>query len=73
MDTSLADKVQYVVAFIAEFAKRYRLTDTQAMRYLKQYNALNLFDKHYDFLHTQSFNSNIEEISEFCRKNGGQL
>lgn len=67
------DKIQYLVAFIAEFASKYNLTQPQAVRYLQRYHALELFDKHYDFLHTQSFASNIEDVTAYCRRFGGQL
>lgn len=69
----LKDRIQYVVALIAEFAKRYNMTDAQAMRYLQQYNALALCEKHYGFLHTQSFASNVDDLSIYCKRMGGSL
>lgn len=67
------DKIQYVVALIAEFAKRYKMTDADAMHYLQQYNALDLCEKHYDYLHTQSFSSNVDDVSAYCKRMGGSL
>lgn len=69
----LKDKIQYVVALIAEFAKKYQMTDAQALRYLQQYGALELCEKHYGYLHTQSFASNVEDVSAYCRRKGGSL
>lgn len=67
------DKIQYLVALISEFAKHYSLTSMQAERYMSRYGALDLFDKQYGYLHTQSFASNIEDITAYCRRMGGEL
>ena len=68
-----SDKAQYVVALIAEFAEHYGLTTPQAVEYLSKYNALELYDRQYGYLHTQSFASNIRDISAYCRRMGGSL
>ena len=68
-----SDKAHYVVALIAEFAEHYGLTTTQAVEYLSRYKALELYDRQYGFLHTQSFASNIRDISAYCRRMGGTL
>lgn len=69
----LKDKIQYVVALIAEFAAYYHLTDAQALRYLQQYHAIELCDKHYGVMHTLSFRDNIESLTAYCKRMGGQL
>lgn len=69
----ITDKIQYIVALIAEFAKRFGLTDAQAARYMSRYGALELCEKHYDFLHTQSFSSNVNDIAAYCKRMGGEL
>ena len=68
-----SDKAQYLVALIAEFAEHYGLTTTQAAKYLSQYKALELYDRQYGYLHTQSFESNVRDLSAFCRRMGGEL
>ena len=68
-----SDKIQYVVAFISEFAAHFELTATQAVQYLNRYKALELYDRQYDYLHTQSFASNVRDISAYCRRMGGSL
>ena len=67
-----SDKAQYVVALISEFASHYGLT-TEAVRYLSHYGAFDLYDRQYSYLHTQSFESNIRDISAYCRRKGGTL
>ena len=68
-----SDKAQYVVALIAEFAAHYGLSTVEAVRYFNRYKALDLFDRQYNYLHTQSFESNIRDISTYCRRMGGTL
>lgn len=68
-----SDKAQYVVALIAEFAEHYGLTTTEAAKYLSQYKALELYDRQYGYLHTQSFASNVRDLSAYCRRMGGTL
>ena len=68
-----SDKAQYVVALIADFAVQYGLTTSEAVRYLDRYKALELYDRQYGYLHTQSFASNVREIAAYCRRMGGTL
>lgn len=68
-----SDKVQYMVALIAEFAAHYGLSAVETVRYFDRYKALELFDRQYNYLHTQSFDSNIRDISAYCRRMGGTL
>lgn len=68
-----SDKAQYVVALISEFASHYVLTTTETARYIGRYGAFDLYDRQYSYLHTQSFESNIRDISAYCRRKGGTL
>ena len=68
-----SDKAQYVVALISEFALHYGLTTKEAVQYINRYGAFDLFDRQYNYLHTQSFESNIRDISAYCRRMGGTL
>ena len=67
------DKAQYIVALIAEFAAHFGLTTQQAVEYLSRYKALELYDRQYGYLHTQSFASNVRDLSAYCRRMGGTL
>lgn len=70
---NIRDLSQYIVAIIAEFAKRYKLTDQQAARYLSRYHALEMCQKHYGIMHTLSFDDNVENLHIYCKRMGGQL
>lgn len=67
------DIAEYLVTFVAEFAKRYNLTDVQAFRYLYNHKAIDLLSTHYGFAHTQSFETMISDISTYCKRMGGAL
>ena len=67
------DKTQYIVALIAEFAAHYGLTTTQAAQYLSSHKAIEMYDRQYGYLHTQSFASNVRDLSAYCRRMGGML
>ena len=42
-------------------------------QYLGSYKALELYDRQYGYLHTQSFASNVRDLSAYCRRMGGTL
>lgn len=67
------NKAEYFVAIISEFAKRKNLTDKQAYRYLKRYKAIDLIDRFYGVMHTQSFRDVINDLITFCQSQGGAL
>ncbi len=68
-----SDKTQYIVALIAEFASHYGISTVQAAQYLSRYKALDLYDRQYGYLHTQSFASNVRDLSAYCRRMEGDL
>lgn len=70
---NLTDRIQYIVALINEFAKRYNMSDSEAAEYLLRYNAISLCERNYNYLHTQSFYSNVNDLTAYCRRMGGTL
>ena len=68
-----SDKIQYVVALISEFASHYGISTQKAVEYLNRFNALDLYDRQYHYLHTQSFSSNVSDLTAYCRRKGGTL
>ncbi len=70
---SMNDKIEYIVIFVSEFSKRHHLTERQAYRYLKEFGGINLLDKFYAVIHTQSFEDMITDITAFCNRKGGTL
>lgn len=73
MSITVIDKIEYIVMLVAEFAAHNKLTEAQAYRYLNQYGALALCDKHYGIMHTLSLNENIQTLQSYCQRKGGTL
>lgn len=67
------EKLEWVTIFIYEFAKRFGLTIKEAFAYLHRFKAIDYIDKHYGFVHTQSFESIIDDMVVFCKQRGGKL
>ena len=67
------NRLKYTIAFVAEFAQRYELSERQAYNYLSRFKGLVHLSDFYDVLHTLSFEDAIESISVVCQNNGGKL
>ena len=65
--------IGYVVALISEFAAKYGIPPRQAYAYLKRFKGLDYLYKHYNVLHTFSFEDTVQSVSDVCRHNGGKL
>jgi hypothetical protein len=59
--------------FIYEFGRKHGLTMKQAFNYLHRFQGMSFLDKHYDYVHTQSFKSMVDDITDYCHKKGGGL
>ena len=73
MATSVLNKIEYIVLLVAAFASRSKVTEAQAYRYLSQYGAMTLCDKHYGIMHTLSLEENIDTLQAYCQRKGGKL
>lgn len=73
MATSVLNKIEYLILLVAAFADRSKVTEAQAYRYLSQYGALALCDKHYGIMHTLSLEENIDTLQAYCQRKGGKL
>ena len=73
MHYSLSDIIEYTVILIAEFAKKFKLTDVEAYRYMHLHDAINYVKDNYGALHTLSFDQAVEFVQTRCRTKGGHL
>lgn len=73
MSRTEKNKLNFMVALIAEFVSTYKLKQKQAFNYLNRFKGLQFLHKHYEVLHTQSFEDVIDDLAMVCRNNGGQL
>lgn len=67
------NKLEFSIALITEFANAYRIKQKQAFNYLNRFKGIEFLQKHYDTLHTQSFEDVIESLNMVCQRNGGKL
>lgn len=73
MEVKLEDKVAYIIAVVNEFADKFSLNSQQAYRYLERFKGIDFVDEFYNVEHTQSFEDVVEDLTLYCRKNGGAL
>lgn len=67
------DKIEWTVVFLSEFGKRHDLSLKEAFNYLLRYKGISFVERHYDYLHTQSFTSAVDDMTEYCAKMGGGI
>ena len=65
--------IEYVVANISEFAKKYELTIREASNYLNLHKGLSFLEQHYDAEHLLSIDDSVEDLARVCYNNGGEL
>ncbi len=70
---NIKDRTDWTLIFLWEFGKKYGLNLRQAFNYMKRYKAIAFIEKNYDYVHTQSFSSVVNDMVEYCHRHGGQL
>ncbi len=73
MNYDISDKLEWTIIFILEFGRKYGLTMKQAFNYLSRFKGIDFIDSHYDYVHTQSFASMVDDLAEYCHRHGGAL
>ena len=73
MAKSVIDRIEYLILLVAEFARLNKVSEVQSYRYLQQYGALALCEKHYNIMHTLSVEENLQTLREYCQRKGGNL
>ena len=71
MKYNVKDKIEWTVIFLTEFGRRHGLTLKQSFNYLLRYKGIGFVEQHYDYLHTQSFASAVDDLTQYCHKLGG--
>lgn len=73
MSSKIIDKINYMIAIISEFARAHGLSSQESYGYLQKYKGLDFIEEFYDVEHTLSFDDVIEDVTNYCRRMGGQL
>ena len=61
-EVPVKDKIEYTVALVSDFAKKYSLSTTQAFNYLDRFNAIDFINQHYNVAHTLSFAEILDDM-----------
>ena len=70
--SELKKKINYTVACVNEFAKKFAITEKEAFQYLEKFKGIHFLKEHYEIEHTLSLEDAIEDLSRVCRTNGGE-
>lgn len=73
MEYNIRSIIEYTIALVNEFAKRFNLSEKQAYRYIRNHNGIAFIEEHYGIIHTLSFDDVVDDIALICRKSGGTL
>ena len=73
MKYNIRDIIEYIIALVNEFAKRFGLTEIQAYRYIRMHKGVAFLEQNYGIIHTLDFNEAVNSVALFCRRNGGKL
>ncbi|MBD5294266.1 MAG: DUF3791 domain-containing protein [Bacteroides sp.] len=65
--------IEYTIALIADFAKKYNLTERQAFNYLRIHHGIDFIEENYGVIHTFDFKEAVDSLAMYCNRNGGQL
>lgn len=73
MKYDIRDIIEYIIALVNEFAKRYGLTEKQAYRYIRMYKGVDFVEQNYGIIHTLDFDEAVDSVALYCRRKGGKL
>lgn len=65
--------LEFLVALVSELAAHIGISQDAAYNYIREYQGLEYYFKHYNILHTLSFEENVEDMLQVCANHGGQL
>ena len=65
--------LNFLVALVAEFAARFDIPQRRAYNYIRRYKGLDYYFRHYNILHTLSFDDNVDNLIQVCANHGGTL
>lgn len=70
MNYNIRDIIEYIIALVNEFAKRFGLSEKQAYRYIRVHKGVSFIEQNYGIIHTLDFNEAVESVALYCRKAG---
>ena len=65
--------IEYTIALVNEFARRFNLSEKDSFLYIDRHNGMKLIEQCYDIMHTLSFADSVDGLASYCRRYGGTL
>ena len=62
MKYNIRDIIEYIIALVNEFAKRFGLTEIQAYRYIRIHKGIAFIEENYGVMHTLSFDDAVNGV-----------
>ena len=69
----IADKIEYIVMLVKLFARRFELSYMQAFRYVCLHDGIEFAVRHYNILHTLTFEDQVDALASYCHRKRGLL
>ena len=73
MQTNISNIVGFVATIITLFAKKYKYSEPVVFQYISKYGGDKLLVNHYDYLHTQDYDQVVDDLNNYCHRQGGTL
>ena len=73
MSETTLKTIGFVAMIVALFAKKHKFSEPVAYHYLSQYGGTELLVNHYGYLHTQDYDQVVDDVADYCHRNGGAL
>lgn len=73
MSEQTLNTIGFMAMIVALFAKRHHFSEPVAYRYLCRYGGAALLQEHYGYMHTQDFDQVVDDLTDYCGRQGGRL
>lgn len=73
MAYNVHDILEYIIALVSDFAKKFNISDREAYNYINTHNGVKFIEQNYSIIHTLDFNEAVDSVATYCRKFGGKL
>ena len=65
--------IAFMTMIVSLFAKKHHLGEPTAYRYLRIYGGTKWLVENYGYLHTQDYDQVVDELTDYCQRQGGEL
>ena len=72
-ERDLKNRIDFLVACISEFGKKFSLSNTQAFAYLRRFTGIDFLLDCYEAEHTLSIENVVSDLQLYCFNRGGLI